>query len=421
MREFHEFGRCAVLVSVLCLSMVGIKAFASYRTPDSGTTYTLAALVPLSGGVVQEIPSGFLLTDKLIVAPTDALEVKDQSLQINLFSYETPLINPCLVIEGRFKAFNSHFLPSEMPESGEIIPNSRGISINGLENGGTAEADVTSCTYQMLKNGIMGGKCNIRIERCMFENCDSGAIFLYSNSKGTVEECIFQKSVVVVNDSSIHMEGCRFEEGNISLSDVAAESLIKNCEFTGSKWSALDIFGNTNPRIEDNVFLNCDYGISICDAQSSSTAILEGNLISQCNQGAMIIEGTAEPKLRKNKILYNALHPPYYKDPVVLPAIFVMKYANPDFGTTENHGENIIRYNSPVAFYHAGENVIQAIGNDWGIANPGDAENFIYHQPDDYEDTDQSGYLSGWVVYTPVSYLRLYPLSSIQGDFFFSW
>lgn len=406
-----------ILIPILYLFMGGILALASYRTPDTGTTYTLAALVPLSGGVVQETSSGYFLTDKLIVSPTDALEITDQLLQIDLFSYETPLIYPCLVIEGRLKAYNSHFQPDEMPESGDIMPDCRGIAINSPANPGTAEAEVTSCTFKMLKTGIIARECKIKIERCRFENCDSGAIYLYSNSNGVIQECVFQKSSVLVNDSKIHMEGCHFEEGNIGLSDITDESLIKNCKMIGSKWSALDVFGNTNTRIEDNAFRLCDYGISICDAQSSSTAVLKGNLISECRQGAITIEGTLEPRIRKNRILHNALIPPYQPDPVLLPAIFVMKYANPDFGTTEDHGENIIRYNSPLAFYHAGENVIQAIGNDWGIAAPEDAEKLIYHRPDDYDDADQSGFLSGWVIYTPVSYLRLYPTSSIQGNY----
>lgn len=414
MKNLHECGKYGILFIILYFIWGGFSAFAAYRTPDTGTTYTLASLVPLSGGAVYHNSYGYFLIDKLTISPTDALEIVDETLYINVKSFEIPNIQPFIVIEGRLKAENSHFYPSKMPEEGRIASNCHGILIGDFGNSGTAEATITSCTFQILKSAIYARSGQLFIQRSWFENCDSGALFLYSKAKAIVTNCTFLRSTVIIDDSTIHMERCRFKEGNISLSNVSDESVIKNCEMTGSKQAALDIFGNTNARIQDNVFTSCDYGISIYDKQSSSTAVLEGNLISLCSQGALIVEGTAEPKLRKNKILHNATNPPYYSNPVILPAILVSKSSNPDFGTSGDPGENIIRYNSPVAFYHAGENVIQAVGNDWGIAAPGDAENFIYHLPDDYEDADQSGFLSGNVVFTPVSYLRLY---SEQGNY----
>jgi hypothetical protein len=386
----------------------GFSAFAAYRTPDTGTTYTLASLVPLSGGAVQQIPSGYLLTDKITISPTDALEILDEFLYINPWSIDTPEVFSSIIIEGRLKAENSHFLPAEEPENEKIMPNCRGIFINDSGGVGNADATVTSCTFQMFKVAISSRSGQLFVQRSRFENCDSGAVYLYSKAMGTLTDCLFLKAFVVISDSTILMEGCRFEEGNISLSNVSDESVIKNCEMTGSWNAALDIIGNTNARIQDNVFTLGDYGVSISDRSSSSTAVLEGNIISRNRQGALTVEGTAQPRLRKNKILHNALNPPYYSNPVILPAILVSKSSNPDFGTFGEPGENIIRYNSPVAFYHAGDNVVQAIGNDWGIPNASQAEDFIYHLPDDYEDGDQSGFLSGLVVFTPVSYLRLY-------------
>ncbi|MBE9198109.1 MULTISPECIES: DUF1565 domain-containing protein [unclassified Nodularia (in: cyanobacteria)] len=148
---------------------------------------------------------------------------------------------------------------------------------------------------------------------------------------------------------------------------------IQNNTFTNSSREGVFVTGTGNPKIENNLFVqNQGNGISVVrTAQGeirnnlfqdtgfglaiggTSTPLIEGNQIIQ-NQDGLFISESARPVLRKNVIQNNK------RDGIVATV-----NAQPDLGTNENPGGNLIRGNTRHDVNNAtSSNTILAIGND---------------------------------------------------------
>ncbi|GBE94750.1 DUF1565 domain-containing protein [Nostoc cycadae] len=148
---------------------------------------------------------------------------------------------------------------------------------------------------------------------------------------------------------------------------------IQNNTFTNNGREGIFVTGTGNPTIEGNIFVqNKGNGISLAKASQgivrnnlfqdtgfglaiggTSTTLVEGNQIIQ-NQDGLFISDSAKPVLRKNVIQNNK------RDGVV-----AITTAEPNLGTNENLGGNLIRGNTRYDVNNATKtSTIVAVGND---------------------------------------------------------
>ena len=153
----------------------------------------------------------------------------------------------------------------------------------------------------------------------------------------------------------------------------SATPTVKNSTFTINNRDGVFITGNANPIVENNVFTqNSGNGISIARTASgqirnnlfldtgfglavggSSTPVISNNQLYQ-NRAGLFISDSARPTLRGNFIENSK------QDGVVITAS-----AQPDLGTAENPGNNLIRNNTRYDVYNSTRsNAITAAGND---------------------------------------------------------
>lgn len=150
---------------------------------------------------------------------------------------------------------------------------------------------------------------------------------------------------------------------------------IANCTFTNSKREGIFLAGTANPLIEGNVFLkNEGNGISIT---KSSQGVIRGNLMQETGFG-ISIGGTSTPLIEKNQILSNTdgiyindSAQPILRGNVISnnqrDGIVITTNGNPNVGTLQNNGDNIIKNNGEKAINNVGSQTVSAIGNDLDV------------------------------------------------------
>jgi parallel beta-helix repeat protein len=131
---------------------------------------------------------------------------------------------------------------------------------------------------------------------------------------------------------------------------------IENNVFAQNAGNGVSITKSAQGEIRNNLFQNTGFGISISD---KSAPIVTDNRITQ-NTGGIVINGSSKPVLRNNVIEESRDH-----------GIVILQQAQPDLGTQENPGKNLIRNNGkkdPKKFFdvlNATTNItVLAVGND---------------------------------------------------------
>ncbi|GAB1542762.1 hypothetical protein NUACC21_54360 [Scytonema sp. NUACC21] len=158
-----------------------------------------------------------------------------------------------------------------------------------------------------------------------------------------------------------------------------SNAVVQNSTFTNSVREGVFVTGKANPKIENNVFIqnkgngvsvaksaqgevrnnlfqNTGFGVAVSDLASP---LISDNQIIQ-NNGGVVVNGSSKPTLRNNVIEDNRDH-----------GLVVIQNAQPDLGTAENPGKNIIRNNGKKdvkKFFDVLNattgNTILAVGND---------------------------------------------------------
>ncbi|WP_228035268.1 DUF1565 domain-containing protein, partial [Oculatella sp. LEGE 06141] len=124
---------------------------------------------------------------------------------------------------------------------------------------------------------------------------------------------------------------------------------IEDNVFTGNSGNGVSIARNARGEIRNNVFQSTGFGIAI---GGNSTPLIQGNQVLS-NTDGIVVSDAARPVLRNNVIRNNA------RDGVV-----AISNAQPDLGTAEQAGENLISGNSRYDLYNATRtNTLIAIGN----------------------------------------------------------
>lgn len=185
-----------------------------------------------------------------------------------------------------------------------------------------------------------------------------------------------RQDITILAENNTTITGITATNPNSRGTAVWVESTnptIKNSTFTNSVREGVFVTGTGNPKIENNVFVqNKGNGVSVAKSAQgqirnnlfqntgfglalggTSTSLLEGNQIVQNVDGIFISE-SAQPVLRKNVIQNNT------RDGIV-----VTVNGNPNLGTNENPGGNLIRTNSRYDLNNATKTQrILAVGND---------------------------------------------------------
>ncbi len=148
---------------------------------------------------------------------------------------------------------------------------------------------------------------------------------------------------------------------------------IRNSTFVNSKRDGIFISAEGNPKILNNIFAqnegngisvarsgrgeirrnlfqNTGFGISVND--TASPMVIENKIIE--NRDGIVVSHSAQPTLRNNLIENNI------RDGVV-----AISQAQPNLGTTESPGQNIIRSNGRYDVYNATRGYsLSAVGNE---------------------------------------------------------
>jgi parallel beta-helix repeat protein len=148
---------------------------------------------------------------------------------------------------------------------------------------------------------------------------------------------------------------------------------IINSTFTNNLREGVFVTGTGNPTIAGNIFIqNTGNGVSVA---KSAAGEIRGNLFQDTGFG-LAIGGTSTPLIAENQILQNkdglfisnSAQPVLRKNVIqdnTRDGIVVITTANPNLGTAEEPGGNLIRNNKRYAINNATRNIeILAIGND---------------------------------------------------------
>ena len=148
---------------------------------------------------------------------------------------------------------------------------------------------------------------------------------------------------------------------------------VKNNTFTNSNRDGVFVTGTAAPKIEDNVFTkNGGNGISVA---RSAQGEIRNNVFQDTGFG-LAIGGTSEPLVAKNQIIQNAdgvlvsdSARPVLRDNLIeknkRDGVVATVNAQPDLGSTESQGKNIIRSNGRYDVYNATrKNTLVAVGNE---------------------------------------------------------
>lgn len=184
------------------------------------------------------------------------------------------------------------------------------------------------------------------------------------------------QNVTIIAETDSQISGLTVTNPNKRGTGVWVESsnpTIENNTFSDSKREGIFVTGNAAPKIQNNLFTRNDgNGISIARAAAgeirgnsfvstgfgiaiggTASPLVVENRISQ-NVDGIYINDSARPVLRNNLIQNNS------RDGVVATI-----NAQPDLGTADNPGNNIIRNNGKSELNNATRtNTIVAVGND---------------------------------------------------------
>ncbi len=201
-----------------------------------------------------------------------------------------------------------------------------------------------------------------------------------------VSRTFAQQNVTVVAGRDSEVRGVSITNPNGRGTGLWIEStnpVVRNNTFKDSLRDGVFVSGSGNPKIEDNIFINNQgNGISI---DFTARGEIRRNVFQDTGFG-LAIGGDATPLIAENRILQNTdgmlinrRARPILRNNVIenndRDGIVVIASAQPNLGTGDDPGNNIIRNNGRYEIYNATTNTIVAVGNDIdrsGISGPVD-------------------------------------------------
>ncbi len=400
-----------ILSSLLtAISLIG--AFAQYSTPGNSLTLTPADLVAMSGGVVTEIGGTYFINNALTISATDTLKITNpvvirvaQNIRIEVSG--TIKSDP---IQGKVVFTAQDTITAATNFRGFRFDNSQGNVFRNtvVSYGGGIQLISSGALFEystFRRNGssnvsgaITYSSCSPIVRYCLFEENARSAINSGANITGS-PQILYNVMIRNTTDNSNrpqinigpgaadtiyivgnYIEGFYTMAGGIGISNLlgsgSAKVVVRDNFVVNNRYGYAQIGNNISSRIEDNYFIDNNIqglpasggsGINFQASGAGNTALVRRNLITG-NLWGITIQGQA----------------------------------NPNFGTASNPGGNIIYNNvndgQTFALYNNTALPVQAIGNYWGTNDPFQAEQYIFHQPDQAS--------LGLVTYEPIQELH---------------
>lgn len=387
--------------STLIFSILTLSLAAQYTTPGTGEMYTMEDLVALSGGAVTQENTDFFVNEGLTIAETDTLVISNEFVFI--------ATDTVITVAGGLITSDNAKLTSMDEET---------LHFGGIRFEETAyvNIDETSITYGGSLKVITP---NFRISNSILTNHINGAatysVLSFSNGKPEIINCEFYdnaySAIATPANGSIApvIEGCTMQ-GNvtknsnrpqINLGPTGADTTfirfntiigVDSLDRVGGISVGLLLGGQGRAVVEENTIQNNRYGINYQGADL--VTLTRGNLIDANDNetnpmlggSGISITGTSDDN--HHVILGNTITGNLW-------GITLISMANANLGEMDDPnvgpGNNLFDNNGNGGFiyalYNNTANTQMAQGNCWILSNPdatlGDAEEVIFHQPDD--------------------------------------
>lgn len=389
----HKLYFSVLLIVSLFFS---INLHAQYITPGNNLVLTLEELVLSSGGVVSNVDGVYQINNTLTISATDTLRISEAAVirvaaGIRLEVSGTIVSDPIdglvhftaidtTTASSNFKGFRFDDSPANVFRN-TIISYGGGLQLIG------SEALFEYCTFR--KNGSSNVSAAITysasspiIRYCSFIENARSAVGSGANVSGSPQ---------IMYNVLIHNTTDNSNRPQINIGPGAGDSLYIVGNYIeglhdnvgGIGLSNLLATGNTKAVVRDNYVVGNRYGYAQIGNNISSVitdnAFLDNNIQNQPNLGGsglnFLASGSGNTAIVRRNIIKGNLW-----------GVTIQNSANPNFGTADDPGENIFFENgnggSTYALYNNTALPVNAIGNYWGTNDPVEAEDFIFHQPD---------------------------------------
>jgi len=389
-------------------------AFGQYATPGNNLVLTPSDLVAMSGGVVTQIGGTYFINNTLTISATDMFKISSPvvirvaqniRIEVNGRIYSDPIQGKVVFTAQDTASASTNFRGFRFENSqGNVFRNTVVSYGGGIQLIGS-DALFEYCTFRRngssnVSGAISYSSCSPVIRYCLFEENARSAINSGANITGSpqiIGNVMIRNTTDNSNRPQInigpgaadtiriignYIEGFYTMAGGIGISNLlgsgSAKVLLRDNYVVNNRYGYAQIGNNISSIIEDNYFIDNNIqglpasggsGINFQASGPGNTAVVRRNLITG-NLWGITIQGQA----------------------------------NPVFGTAAAHGGNVVFDNGNDGQSHALYNntalPVQAIGNYWGTNDPAQAEQHIFHQPDQAS--------LGLVTYLPL--MELHPI-----------
>lgn len=381
--------------TLLVLMASSLNLTAQYITPGTGVDWTFDDLVTNSGGVVTTSSGIYFVNEDLTISTGDMLSIEN--------GIEVKIAADILIkVNGTWEA-----TPDEQAVFTAIDPESR---FKGFRFEESVASVIDNCLIE-YGGGIKLVDCDVQISNSIIRYFDkeysTGAINLFHSSPDIYENEIYENagpaiasgstsasSPQIVNNNIFENNTSNANTPQINLGTMAEDSIriIGNTitglyEMAGGIAVTTLMGGEIECVIKDNIIQNNRYGVtcygSNISAVITNNEILDNNIDGNPDTGGSGLNfyggETNTAIVSHNKITGN------------LWGITIQSDAQPNMGQLEgdiynegmneiyDNGNNDVEYN----LYNNTPNPIMAENNYWGVDNAGDAEEVIFHEPDD--------------------------------------
>ena len=324
----------------------------------------LASTLPYRVGL-----SVLLISGGAMVVPTEA----------NASSLKNEVIAPTLI--------------SQVPASATVIYVNPATGVDGAGAGNTEVAPFKTITYALSQaqpntviqlaignyNSEVGEVFPLVIKQGVTLRGDEstkGKTTVISGGGRYISPTFARQDVTIRAEKDSTITGVTLTNPNTRGTGLWIESTnptVKNNTFGSNNRDGIFVTGTAAPTISDNVFVrNSGNGISVA---RSAQGEIRNNLFQDTGFG-LAIGGTSSPLVAENQIIENAdgilvsdSARPVLRSNVIeknkRDGVVATVNAQPDLGTAESEGKNIIRNNGRHEVYNATRsNTLVAVGND---------------------------------------------------------
>lgn len=206
------------------------------------------------------------------------------------------------------------------------------------------------------------------------DESNKGQTVLIIGSGNYVSPTFASQNVTIRATDSSEVRGVTVTNPNSRGTGIWVETgspMLRNNTFANSLREGVFVTGNAAPTVQGNVFTrNNGNGISIARTAAGE---IRGNVFQNTGFG-IVIGGNSTPQVQDNQVVSNTdgivvsnAARPVLRDNVVenntRDGVVVVGTGQPDLGTTDSNGENVIRNNGRYDLFNNTPNPIVAVGN----------------------------------------------------------